>query len=177
MKRQLILGFSIVWPVLLGGCGPTTEEKVQKLFQSANGWSATGEYDLAIKDYSEAIRLQPGYAAAWNGRGDVYYFKSDYDQAIKDYSEAIRLKPGYAAAWYNRGASYYDQAKFNQAARDNSEAIRLKPKHYDAWNNRGTAFKQLAIEARSRDDFLEAKEFEARARADLLKAKALKPGD
>ena len=109
MKRQLILGLSIVLAASLGGCGPTTEEKVQKLFQSANGWSATGEYDLAIKDYSEAIRL--------------------------------------------------------------------KPKHYDAWNNRGTAFKQLAIEARSRDDFLEAKEFEARARADLLKAKALKPGD
>ena len=93
MKRQLILGFSIVLPALLGGCGPTTEEKVQNLFQSASDWLYKGNYDQAIKDYSEAIRLKPGDVKAWNNRGIVYRRKGEYDLAIQDFSEAIKLKP------------------------------------------------------------------------------------
>ena len=91
MKRQLILGLSIVLAASLGGCGPTTEEKVQNLFQSASDWEDKGDYDQAIKDYSEAIKLKPGLADAWYNRGVAYYTEDNYDQAIKDFSEAIKL--------------------------------------------------------------------------------------
>ena len=73
MKRQLILGLSIVLAASLGGCGPTTEEKVQNLFQSASDWEDKGDYDQAIKDWSEAIRLKPVYADAWYNRGIAYF--------------------------------------------------------------------------------------------------------
>ena len=41
-----------------------------------------GDYDEAIADYSEAIRLDPDYALAYWSRGMCYLFKDDYDQAI-----------------------------------------------------------------------------------------------
>ena len=130
MKRQLILGLSIALLASLGGCGPTTEEKekVQKLLQSANSWSAKGNYDQAIKDYSEAIRLDPGLAPAWNNRGLAYDNKGDYDQAIKDFSEALRLDPGLANAWYHRGAAYKELGDEAKAKADILKAEELEAK-------------------------------------------------
>ncbi|MEE3055115.1 MAG: tetratricopeptide repeat protein, partial [Planctomycetota bacterium] len=91
MKRQLILGLSIVFLASLGGCGPTAEEKA--------------EYEKAIKDYSKAIGLGPAAAHAWKDRF-LAASKGQYDQLIKDRSEAIKLRPDYAGAWFSRGLAY-----------------------------------------------------------------------
>jgi tetratricopeptide (TPR) repeat protein len=56
------------------------------------------DYARAIEDYSEAIRMEPGNAMAYNARGAAYRAMGDYDHAIQDYDYAIRLKPDYAKA-------------------------------------------------------------------------------
>jgi tetratricopeptide (TPR) repeat protein len=56
------------------------------------------DYDRAIADYGDAIRLLPKYAAASNNRGLAYYNMRDYDLAIADFDEAIRLDPKDAVA-------------------------------------------------------------------------------
>ena len=58
------------------------------------------DYDQAIADYTETIRLDPKYAEAFYWRGIAYDEKKDYDQAVADYTEAIRLNPKYAEAFY-----------------------------------------------------------------------------
>ena len=61
------------------------------------------DYDRAIADFSEAIRLRPN-AVDFSLRGNSYFDKKNYSLAIDDYSEAIRLDPNRAAAAYcNRG--------------------------------------------------------------------------
>ena len=62
------------------------------------------EYDKAIRDYDEAIRLNPKNALAFNNRGIVRRVLKEYDKAIRDYDEAIRLDPKCAVAFINRGA-------------------------------------------------------------------------
>ena len=59
-----------------------------------------------MADYTEAIRLDPKLAVAYNSRGNVYYDEGDYDRAIADYNEAIRLDPKYAFAYNSRGDIY-----------------------------------------------------------------------
>jgi tetratricopeptide (TPR) repeat protein len=51
------------------------------------------QLDLAIADYSEAIRLEPRLVAAYTGRGSVYYQLRKYGEAIHDYEEALRIAP------------------------------------------------------------------------------------
>ena len=41
-----------------------------------------GEYDRAIDDYDQAIKLDPKYAAAYRNRCATYNNKTDYDSAI-----------------------------------------------------------------------------------------------
>ena len=52
-----------------------------------------GEYDRAISDFTEAIRLDPKLASAYYNRGIAYENKGEHDKAIADYTEAIRLEP------------------------------------------------------------------------------------
>src|SRR5262249_17774313 len=98
------------------------------------------DYDRAIADYSEAIRLVPTNAPAFFGRGSAYVNKGDNDRAIADYNEAIRLDPKFAFAFNNRGFAYFRKGDPDRAIADFSEAIRLDPKYALAFNNRGNAY-------------------------------------
>src|SRR5262249_30059012 len=98
------------------------------------------DYDRAIADYGEAIRLIPANAHAFLGRGNAYASKGDHDRAIADYSEAIRLAPKYALAFSNRGVAYGKKSEYDRAISDFNEAIRLDPKLAFAFFNRGLAY-------------------------------------
>jgi tetratricopeptide (TPR) repeat protein len=51
------------------------------------------EYDKAIDDFNEAIKLRPNYPNALNNRAVAYRNKGDLDHALADYDQAIALKP------------------------------------------------------------------------------------
>ena len=51
------------------------------------------EYNKAIKDYDEAIRLNPKYSDAFHGRALAWEKRADPDGAAQDLAEAIRLDP------------------------------------------------------------------------------------
>ncbi len=45
----------------------------------------------ALEDYTEAIRLNPDYADAFNNRSIARRAKGDVQRARQDFAEAIRL--------------------------------------------------------------------------------------
>ena len=69
-----------------------------------------GYNNLAIADYSKAIRLDPKYAEAYHDRGTVYDYIDEEDKAIADYTEAIQLYPAHEGRWAealrDRGSVY-----------------------------------------------------------------------
>jgi tetratricopeptide (TPR) repeat protein len=97
------------------------------------------DYDGAIADYTEAIRLKPDFAEAYNNRGNAKGEKGDYDGAIADYNQAIQLKPDYAHAYNGRGAAKNDKGDHDGAIADYNQAIQLKPDYMEAYYNRGNA--------------------------------------
>jgi tetratricopeptide (TPR) repeat protein len=98
------------------------------------------DYDRAIADYSEAIRLDPSSAPAFISRSVAYSAKKDYDHAIADLNEAIRLDPKNAIAFNNRGWQYNSKQDYDSAVADLNEAIRLDPKNAIAFVNRSKAY-------------------------------------
>jgi tetratricopeptide (TPR) repeat protein len=56
------------------------------------------EFNKAVADYTEAIRLDPNYDVAYQNRGRSYFAKRDYDRAIADYDQALRINPRYRFA-------------------------------------------------------------------------------
>jgi tetratricopeptide (TPR) repeat protein len=50
------------------------------------------QYDRAIKDYDEAIRLDPNEPLYVKNRANAYRVAGQYDRAIADYRKALTLK-------------------------------------------------------------------------------------
>lgn len=85
------------------------------------------DYDRAIADYTDALRLKPEFAHAFYNRGLAHQTKGDYDRAIADYTAAIRLNPTYFRAYKNRGLAYKAKGDMSDATSDLNEAGRLSP--------------------------------------------------
>ena len=57
------------------------------------GLGAEKDWDRAVADYSEAIRLEPQNMSYYRARSNAWFGKGDQDKAIRDIDEAIPLKP------------------------------------------------------------------------------------
>lgn len=122
----------------------------------ARAYKAKGDYDRAIVDYNEAIKLDPEYTLAYNDRGIAYKNKRDYDRAIADYNEVIRLEPRSAFAYNNLGNAYADKGDYERAMTNYNEAIRLDPAFAFAYNNRGLTYADKGDFDRAMADYDEA---------------------
>ena len=50
-----------------------------------------GQYERAIQDYDEAIRLNPQYVYAYNNRGLTYQSLGKVEEAERDFQKAKEL--------------------------------------------------------------------------------------
>jgi tetratricopeptide (TPR) repeat protein len=57
-----------------------------------------GKLAEAVEQFTQALKQNPAYALAYNGRGFARYRLKQYAEAIADFDEAIRLNPSYANA-------------------------------------------------------------------------------
>jgi tetratricopeptide (TPR) repeat protein len=124
------------------------------------GYKDRGDYDRAIVDCDQAIRLDPS-PKKFNSRAAAYYFKHDYDHAIADYSEAIRLDPKFVDPIHNRGLAYAAKGDLDRAIADYNEAIRLDPRDFTALCGRGVARRRNGDTSGGDADIAEAKTINA----------------
>lgn len=71
------------------------EEANEALIYNALGFSyaAQEQFDLAIKQYKEALERQPEYPTAWNNLGFAYEKKQLTAQALEAYEKALAIDP------------------------------------------------------------------------------------
>ena len=59
-----------------------------------NAYYDKGDYDHAIADFTQGLRIDPNFAwMYYNNRGNAYRNKGDYDRAIADFEAALRVNP------------------------------------------------------------------------------------
>jgi tetratricopeptide (TPR) repeat protein len=105
------------------------------LHMRAVGWQKKGEYDKAIQDLTDCIRLNPSESSYYTVRGLAWQQKRQYDNAISDYTAAIRLKPDDAIAHNNRGTARRAKKEYDKVFSDFNEAMRLDPLYSTPINN------------------------------------------
>lgn len=74
------------------GCA-SREQQAAEAIERGNEALNQHQYDSAIAEYTEAIRLDPAADAAFHNRAHAYADTKEYAKAIADYEEAIRLAP------------------------------------------------------------------------------------
>ena len=94
-------------------------------------WSHRGDFDRAIEEQSEAIRLVPNDGDMRRNRGIYYASKREPDRALSDFDDAIRMGSKGAAVYGWRGVAYSQKADYQRAIADLTTAIKLDPR--DGW--------------------------------------------
>ena len=131
-------------------------------------FASRGDYEMAIADFDEAIRIEPNMSTAYMLRGRAlaasvskvtsildnfsgFNFERRegnisaedarvYDRSIADYTQALKLDPNNAIIYYQRGNAYNDKGDFDRAIADYTQAIRVNPNLSDAYMMRGMIY-------------------------------------
>jgi len=76
------------------------------------------QYDEAVTQFTEALKLRPDFAQAANNLGFVYYRQQRYAEAARWLENTLKIDPSRAVAHLNLGDAYFnagDKAKAKQA--------------------------------------------------------------
>lgn len=123
------------------------------------------QFDQAIFDYSDAIKIDPHADKAYFGRGLALGRNGQIQDGIHDLSIYISRHPDDSYAYTKRGVRYLWLRKDDKAKRDLEKAVSLNPKNAEAHDDLGV------ILARRRDYINALKHFTATVSIDPTYAK------
>jgi tetratricopeptide (TPR) repeat protein len=145
------------------------------------------QYDTAVSDFIQALRLDPDFATAYYNRGNAYDARKDYGKAIADYSKAIGYKPNeykkaihdftqavridstYTKAYNNRGMMYGRLGENDQAISDFTRAVYLDPNYAKAYYNRAITYFVTGEYFKALEDVTRSKELGYNVNPDFIK--------
>jgi tetratricopeptide (TPR) repeat protein len=108
----------------------------------AHAYAQSKQYQQAIIDYDQVIKISPNNVEAYNNRGVAYKELKQYQYAMSDYNKAIQLDQNYAAAYFNRGTVYNDIGDIHSTLSNYSKSIELNPNFAQAYTARGIVYFQ-----------------------------------
>tara|TARA_B100001250_G_scaffold407858_1_gene429320 strand:+ start:602 stop:1150 length:549 start_codon:yes stop_codon:yes gene_type:complete len=114
----------------------------KKYFDKAYDYGENGEYQLAINNYSKAIRINPDNASAYLNRGVAYEGLEKYEEAIADYTRAIKIDPEYAEKGYMKiGIIKGDLQKHTEAITYFTKVIEINDSSSTAYFMRANSYR------------------------------------
>jgi tetratricopeptide (TPR) repeat protein len=133
--RRIDVGFRVVCNAANTPPNPTpapapSQNNAQLAEAAFNRGSAAynqENYDRAITEFTEAIRLNPNAGAYYAVRGWAYFNKENWNRAIADFTQVIRLDPKNANTYAQRGYSYLQINDLDKAYEDMIAAFELDP--------------------------------------------------
>jgi len=144
------------------------------------------DFEMAIADFNEALKLNPNLSAAYVLRGralvagvvgmnrlklkdnfsgiETFSLKGVVDdkekitleKALADYTQALRLDPNNSVIYKERGDAYSHFGEPDKAISDFNQALRLNPNYSTAYSGRSNAYADKSEENRAIADINQA---------------------
>jgi lipoprotein NlpI len=127
------------------------------LYRRGQVYASKGAYDLAIKDFSDSIRLNPKDVEAYNNRCWARTVIGDLQPALKDCNEALRLRPNFVDALDSRGLVNLKNGQTKNAIADFDAALKINPRLTSSLYGRGLAKQRIGSTSEGELDIANAK--------------------
>jgi TPR repeat protein len=134
------------------------------------------QFQQAIEDYGEGIRIGAMLPAAYAGRGMAFQEIDNTDAALRDFDASIRADPSFAFGYATRGELYRRLKQPDNAIADATKAIQLNSKLAFAYGVRAGGYEQKGMWAQVAADCTTAIDLDSKyqfciERRDLARAK------
>jgi tetratricopeptide (TPR) repeat protein len=116
-----------------------TTREAERHYRQALAHAGKGEFDLAVTELTETLRLDPESADAFQERAALALRRGDARQALEDFTRALELRPGTAAVHLGRGQAQLRLGRSDHALADFTAAADLAPWDWQPWYRRGLA--------------------------------------
>lgn len=148
--------------------------KYEKLTNSLPYWNRgqfnrqQGDYDASLKDYSQAIAIEPKNPELYNSRGKTYFdmamsgkFPTQSQEyamkAIADYTSGLSQltikDKTKSELLINRGAANASQGRYQDALNDLNEGLSLDPNNKNGYFNRSLVYFTTGQYAKAVEDY------------------------
>jgi tetratricopeptide (TPR) repeat protein len=107
------------------------DSSVDPMFQVSIDLIQQNRIGPAIEKLNAVIAAKPGFAEAWNKRGDAYLYLGNYDRALSDYEHALELNPYHFGVLQSCGEIWLERRDARRAADFFRRALELNP---NLWN-------------------------------------------
>lgn len=150
--------------------GTSSGQKKAKSFlkQGLNKLSQSN-YAAALKDFKQALRIDPNFIEAYICQSLVYYYQADYQQAIASCNQVLQINPKNVDAYNNRGLNRCALGEYQDAIADFNQVLEVDPYHAKAFLNRGYSRLQLDDNWSAIEDFDQALRLDPTTARDYLK--------
>uniref|UniRef100_A0A8B9TCF7 Tetratricopeptide repeat domain 6 n=1 Tax=Anas platyrhynchos TaxID=8839 RepID=A0A8B9TCF7_ANAPL len=102
-----------------------------------------GYLSCAMKDYQQAISVDPNYALAYFSAANIYFHNHQFSQAYCYYSKVLKLEPRNESAIMNRAITNTILKNFEEAREDFEKAVCLCPFSAAVYFNRANFYNGL----------------------------------
>jgi lipoprotein NlpI len=127
------------------------------------------DFDRAIQDYEQAMRLGVNDWTPFYRRGLVYLEQNNYGQAIQDFNQALKLNPDNVVVLERRGWASENRRDYDQAIRDYDRALSLQPNYGPAIVRRAGAYQENRQYEQALADYETATELDPKFTAERSK--------
>lgn len=105
------------------------QEYVKPVIYVHRGMAYFGQslYDLAERDFSEALKREPENDKTHYYRGIVYSIGENYTKALNDFNKSLLINPYQPYVFYSRAQVYFHIGDYPAAMKDCLSALSLKP--------------------------------------------------
>ncbi len=100
----------------------------------------TGQHDLAVSEFEQALKLDPRNADALNGMAHSYENAGRINDAEAAFQKAAAMRPDYWDGYNTLGLFYDRQGKYEQSIAQLKQALALTPDNAQVYLNLGAVY-------------------------------------
>ena len=141
-----LFSISIIFPRMEVTAADNSSQnpEAQKHIDKGIQFGDEGDFEKAIAEFKEVLKLDPKNVHAYNNIGIAYFRTGNLDQAIAYYTKAIDLGIADANMYFFRGQMYGKyQQEDAKAIKDYTKAIELQANFSRAYLNRALSYSML----------------------------------